>query len=1483
MEEVGFVPDVPGFIPDEKGFIPDASPNEQFIRTSKEDKPGGFLSKMFRQISQQNTGEVQGRKQMMDQEWVPTPPSYPTVKPETYKRLFEQGSGLLPAAIPNMPNVPIEQRSPTLTGAVEGLANTYAGLTDLSNVPIAAVAALAPEVAAAYFAGTGAKQGGEAFGQASVEAQTGQKKEAAQHSVEGLAALAQMLPAFGLPLARGERPKVSDVPPQKIEQPNLDQPFLEQPSLEQPRPIITPEGEKTVPESAPTSLGDTSNVQGVASPTEIPQAGSKAVGGVAMEPLAEKGRGQFYLDAPEMLEGKGLGFNPEAKVGGGQIQNRLRNKLTPGEYVGLQEAGLEEFLKERRTGKEVAEWVRERGPRVEVKELKAGPTSDIAQKRASLVHELDTKFPGWRSREVDLVRESKEFTRIYTELQSANESTKVESESATARYTKVNPKPLEKMPGAVDLLVRLPTEKGVVTKFGNAGEVVNPKYSSNHYPTEGKNLLAHVRGYMETLPDGKKVFHVFEVQSDWAQALRELQEALNSVKQDANSSVNLDWITRRNKEASELSDPLLKHYERLALKATIDHARKNGADMIAISDADTAMLTEGHDRVASQPIIAEVVNSKGEVTERIASSEETLIKRYEKEGYPLEGSRVRRVEKPYKVISQEKGMRLHYDKTLPKIAEELTGEKGQPVDFGTHQNVLDATDLRSHMHDDGVPSEDINRQVEAIEGGLRSDLLIKNPDGTPKTSITARLYPLSKAKTEFSLFGSDKPTLTKESLNAKSIRSNEGSLSETKGQTGKEEVRRENVENASSEGLQQPTSGVSDEGGMKIRLGSGETGGVKLPSLKEVENAVKVHGSWLMAQTVPRTFAASKKLASALIRLGNVEEHAKHLGINVNKELIARKRAFALAAVDENLGIKLKKGQPVPPGYVGFQITKSSKKNGVIMEGERLALQKNLAGEFRRSFEKGTPLSDETSTKVFKFLTGLQTQLGVDAFTHSGQLLTRLITLERGSGLQSIGGVNLIDSTVRLTRNIYKEVVKGKDFQKEWGQVLEASQPPDFLNRKGPFAFLIRHIDKGGRLAANEMFNELVKAKKLTNTVANREKFISAIGQYNRKLLNSFDSGAKARVLAPFVVAGRAGAAAGLRAITLSPQVAGKNWKVALQFRAQKALGAATTIGILVPLINYMRSGSPFGPHGTPIGAIGKVNDDGTLSVFDAAQLLGFRRMSSGYSALESGIRHGKSGTEILSNMAQEAVKGFIHPYVGPGVDAIKMAATGTDTLGFREADRPGEPLSDLKESGRGLNPAIEALTSSKKKGVAQRYFGSFGFKTVQPTIEDQAKNLAEKILGKRVDSLESIDPDVRQEIAEKLKYVRKPDSLVEQRKRAVFGTRKSLEGLEDIQNTLSKDNQNFMAKHKLSLPQEYSKRGVEQKIASTYSEKEKQTFATILTQKYDEALNDVREQSDIETIGPKGRDQRLRAALRGAYRRAQFDLSEARKQNRGR
>src|SRR6266576_4591369 len=95
-------------------------------------------------------------------------------------------------------------------------------------------------------------------------------------------------------------------------------------------------------------------------------------------------------------------------------------------------------------------------------------------------------------------------------------------------------------------------------------------------------------------------------------------------------------------------------------------------------------------------------------------------------------------------------MRLHYDKIIPQILRELTGEEGKEVRFGEHKMAFER-----------VPA-DMERQAGEAVNQPRSNLIFREPTGEPKTSITAKSYSLSKTKSElakrggFPLFGSEK-------------------------------------------------------------------------------------------------------------------------------------------------------------------------------------------------------------------------------------------------------------------------------------------------------------------------------------------------------------------------------------------------------------------------------------------------------------------------------------------------------------------------------------------------------------------------------------------------------------------------------------------------------------------------------------------------------------------------------------------------------
>ena len=79
-------------------------------------------------------------------------------------------------------------------------------------------------------------------------------------------------------------------------------------------------------------------------------------------------------------------------------------------------------------------------------------------------------------------------------------------------------------------------------------------------------------------------------------------------------------------------------------------------------------------------------------------------------------------------IPQEPGMRLNYGTILPKIAEELTGDKGEKVSLGEHKNAFEHSG-NTEEHE-LIPGEKVQR----------SNLIFRNADGTPKTDVSGKMY-----------------------------------------------------------------------------------------------------------------------------------------------------------------------------------------------------------------------------------------------------------------------------------------------------------------------------------------------------------------------------------------------------------------------------------------------------------------------------------------------------------------------------------------------------------------------------------------------------------------------------------------------------------------------------------------------------------------------------------------------------------------------
>jgi hypothetical protein len=340
-------------------------------------------------------------------------------------------------------------------------------------------------------------------------------------------------------------------------------------------------------------------------------------------------------------------------------------------------------------------------PMVEVKKLGSAEVNQ-SQEAARLRHDLDTRFPGWEARSPETGTEEARLVETLSTLEEGPTTTQIQE--AGAQFSFLGPKSEQEMPGYVELLGKARGYKGAETHWGD----------------EHKDTIFSVRGYEETLPDGRKVFHVIEIQSTTGQ--RQLANDKSWQKEGYKNEAD---AKAAGKPVEDLSHPLLSSYETLALKAAIQHARDIGADAVMLSDAETAMMTEGHDKQTKS--VYRVTSPDGKTKDFPLMDKSTYDEIHKLEDQGWKGDRIDNVPD----APQSAGMRLHYDTTLPSALAKLTGQKGERVDVGLHEKSMG--------------------QDEGGDTGKFGSPVFKNPDGTPKSSITGRLFSLDKIQQGLSL------------------------------------------------------------------------------------------------------------------------------------------------------------------------------------------------------------------------------------------------------------------------------------------------------------------------------------------------------------------------------------------------------------------------------------------------------------------------------------------------------------------------------------------------------------------------------------------------------------------------------------------------------------------------------------------------------------------------------------------------------------
>lgn len=348
-------------------------------------------------------------------------------------------------------------------------------------------------------------------------------------------------------------------------------------------------------------------------------------------------------------------------------------------------------------------------PMVEVKKL-SGEQQASGAEVGALTHQLDTQFPGWRERQNEGQNVGPEEHTLLERLEQTTEL----ADGPNARYSFLGPKSEQNMPGYVEGLMRVPLSEQQSREMGQSSfkEPEGIKYHGPHFGSEDTNVLAFYRGYEETLPDGRKAFHVIEVQSDWGQAQRK-REAYERGEP----------VVAGDLPPKGSGHPLLASYETLALKAAIDHARSIGAEAIILSDAETAMMTEGHDKAAVPPVektFKEHDEAESWVNQQKEPKNFNISRNLEGNDYD-----VRDTTKPAQP-SQSEGMRLHYDRTLPDAAAKLTGDAGQRVEVGVHDKA----------RGERVDSDGMGQNIPP------GSPVFREPSGQPKSSISGRIYSL---------------------------------------------------------------------------------------------------------------------------------------------------------------------------------------------------------------------------------------------------------------------------------------------------------------------------------------------------------------------------------------------------------------------------------------------------------------------------------------------------------------------------------------------------------------------------------------------------------------------------------------------------------------------------------------------------------------------------------------------------------------------
>lgn len=364
----------------------------------------------------------------------------------------------------------------------------------------------------------------------------------------------------------------------------------------------------------------------------------------------------------------------------------------------------------------------------------ADDSSPVSSQHSEILDRL-ANLSNWNEQDLKNAKRYLELTRAISNNPHTDSGPR-----ATSYYKQISPFDTEKYPvQRVDISIPQKEKSGL--GFDDKKNVVHKGDKSLWEQDNLHENLPNTLGWamVQVVPHpetGEPTMFVGELQSRWGQErAKDIQEWRTlGEKGEPPSDGSGDWTQ---------SHPLLDNWETLTLKSVIDTARRRGIKKVIISDGESAMMTEGHDKAAHarytniEPgkwIITDTVGNNHNVGVFDTQDEaRAAAKEAEKDGHLSNGWWSRQVKQEDLIahVSQEGGMRQAYDKTAPRIMEKLTGDKGREVDMGVHKNA---------------------KQSESLEDGYGSPVF-KTKQGLSRTNVGGKEYDISKVNGELSKYG----------------------------------------------------------------------------------------------------------------------------------------------------------------------------------------------------------------------------------------------------------------------------------------------------------------------------------------------------------------------------------------------------------------------------------------------------------------------------------------------------------------------------------------------------------------------------------------------------------------------------------------------------------------------------------------------------------------------------------------------------------